>query len=146
MKHSSTSRLGSLLKIAQSGANQRAASLVTDLMGPAGLVDVEYDAALATGEDGEVPPQMLVIRSRANSIEGGSDEIQRNVIGEQVLGSRVTSASTRTCPGATCRDPQHPRRSVARPPAAQPRPNGAASSQKSRSQAWWWRVGLYAGF
>lgn len=32
------------------------------------------------------PPQMQVVRARANSIEGGTDEIQRNVIGEQVLG------------------------------------------------------------
>jgi len=78
--------LGSLLKIAQSGANQRAASLVTDLMGAAGLVDVDYDAALQAPQDGHAPIQMLVIRSRANSIEGGSDEIQRNIIGEQVLG------------------------------------------------------------
>jgi hypothetical protein len=29
---------------------------------------------------------MKVVRTRANSIEGGTDEIQRNVIGEQVLG------------------------------------------------------------
>jgi alkylation response protein AidB-like acyl-CoA dehydrogenase len=78
--------LGSLLKIAQSRANQRAASLVTELMGPAGLVDVDYDAALKTGDDGELPPRMLVLRTRANSIEGGSDEIQRNIVGEQVLG------------------------------------------------------------
>jgi hypothetical protein len=29
---------------------------------------------------------MQVVRSRANSIEGGTDEIQRNIIGEQILG------------------------------------------------------------
>ena len=36
--------LGSLQKIAQSGANQRAGSLVVDLLGPHGLVGFDYDA------------------------------------------------------------------------------------------------------
>jgi alkylation response protein AidB-like acyl-CoA dehydrogenase len=78
--------LSSLLKLAQSGANQRAASLVVDLMGPVGLVDVDYDAALHSEPDDPLPPQLLAVRTRANSIEGGSDEIQRNIVGEQVLG------------------------------------------------------------
>ena len=78
--------LGSLLKIAQSRANQRTASLLNALMGPAGQVGFDYDAALAPEPDWRAPPQMFVIRSRAHSIEGGSDEIQRNIIGEQVLG------------------------------------------------------------
>ena len=71
--------LGSLQKIAQSSANQRAGSLLVDLLGPAGVVGFEYGV--------EPPrPQMQVIRSRANSIEGGTDEIQRNIVGERVLG------------------------------------------------------------
>jgi hypothetical protein len=78
--------LGSLQKIAQSRANQRSSSLLVDLMGPEGLVGFDYEAALAGGEGGAAPPQMQVVRCRANSIEGGTDEIQRNVIGEQVLG------------------------------------------------------------
>jgi alkylation response protein AidB-like acyl-CoA dehydrogenase len=78
--------LGSLLKIAQSRANQRAASLLVALAGPAGQVGFHYDAALDPEPDWSPPPQMFVVRSRAHSIEGGSDEIQRNIIGEQVLG------------------------------------------------------------
>jgi alkylation response protein AidB-like acyl-CoA dehydrogenase len=82
--------LGSLQKIAQSRANQHASSLLVDLMGPEGLVGFDYAAALASAAEGgmppQMPPQMLVVRCRANSIEGGTDEIQRNVIGEQVLG------------------------------------------------------------
>jgi alkylation response protein AidB-like acyl-CoA dehydrogenase len=73
--------LGSLQKIAQSHANQRASSLLVDLMGPTGLIGFHYD-----GQEELPPPQMQVVRARANSIEGGTDEIQRNVIGEQVLG------------------------------------------------------------
>ncbi len=69
---------GSLQKIARSQANQRMSSLLVDLLGPAGQVGFDYDA--------EPPPQMQVVRSRANSIEGGTDEIQRNIIGEQLLG------------------------------------------------------------
>jgi alkylation response protein AidB-like acyl-CoA dehydrogenase len=73
--------LGSLQKIAQSRVNQRAGSLLVDLLGPHGIVGLDYDATADTHA-----PQMQVVRSRANSIEGGTDEIQRNVIGEQVLG------------------------------------------------------------
>jgi alkylation response protein AidB-like acyl-CoA dehydrogenase len=74
--------LGSLQKIAQSRTNQVASSLLTDLMGPSGLLDFEYNAP-----SGPAPlPQMQVVRTRANSIEGGTDEIQRNIIGEQILG------------------------------------------------------------
>ena len=71
--------LGSLLKLVQGATNQRCASLLVDLLGPAGQVGFDYDAP-------ESAPQMLVVRSRANTIEGGSDEIQRNIIGERVLG------------------------------------------------------------
>ena len=81
-----STQLGSLQKIAQSRANQRASSLLVDLMGPGGLVGFDYEAALASEPDCVAPPQMQVVRCRANSIEGGTDEIQRNVIGEQVLG------------------------------------------------------------
>jgi alkylation response protein AidB-like acyl-CoA dehydrogenase len=83
---SGSTPLGSLQKIAQSRTNQRASSLLVDLLGPEGLVGFDYEAALASGPDGDTPPQMQVVRCRANSIEGGTDEIQRNVIGEQVLG------------------------------------------------------------
>jgi alkylation response protein AidB-like acyl-CoA dehydrogenase len=79
--------LGSLQKVASAAANQRTSSLLVDLMGPAGQVGFDYDAV--HGDDGAVAdpsPSMQVIRSRANSIEGGTDEIQRNIIGEQLLG------------------------------------------------------------
>ena len=98
--------LGSLQKIAQSRANQRASSLLVDLMGPAGLVGFDYEAARASEHEGAAPPQMQVVRCRANSIEGGTDEIQRNVIGEQVLG----------LPGDVRVDKNVPWRSIPRSP------------------------------
>jgi len=79
--------LGSVQKVASAAANQRSSSLLVDLMGPAGQVGFDYDAAQR--DDGAVAdpsPSMQVVRSRANSIEGGTDEIQRNIIGEQLLG------------------------------------------------------------
>jgi hypothetical protein len=79
--------LGSLQKVARATANQRTSSLLVDLMGPAGQVGFDYDAAHRDdGAMAEPSPSMQVIRSRANSIEGGTDEIQRNIIGEQLLG------------------------------------------------------------
>ena len=83
---SGSTPLGSLKKIAQSHANQEASSLLVALMGPAGLIDFDYHLAPGGADSSGAPPQMQVIRSRANSIEGGTDEIQRNIIGEQVLG------------------------------------------------------------
>jgi alkylation response protein AidB-like acyl-CoA dehydrogenase len=74
-------------KIARAESNQRLSSLLVDLMGPAGLIGFDYDAPCRDdGGPADPPPQMSAIRCRAHSIEGGTDEIQRNIIGERVLG------------------------------------------------------------
>jgi alkylation response protein AidB-like acyl-CoA dehydrogenase len=79
--------LGSMQKIARAESNQRLSSLLVDLMGPAGLIGFDYDAPWRDdGGSADPPPQMSAIRCRAHSIEGGTDEIQRNIIGERVLG------------------------------------------------------------
>jgi alkylation response protein AidB-like acyl-CoA dehydrogenase len=79
--------LGSLAKIAASEHTQRLANLMVKLLGPAGQVGLDYQAGLLGNPSGlPTQPQMLAVRSRAMSIEGGTNEIQRNIIGERVLG------------------------------------------------------------
>jgi len=70
---------GSLTKIAKARTNQ-------DLQ----LLAVEQLGARATAwepDDDETPGFVReLLRTRANSIEGGTSEIQRNIVGERVLG------------------------------------------------------------
>jgi alkylation response protein AidB-like acyl-CoA dehydrogenase len=75
----------SVLKLLGCELNQKVTDLVIDLLGPDGLVDAGDDTGLETtpASDGEV---RRFLRARANTIEGGTSEIQRNVLGERVLG------------------------------------------------------------
>jgi alkylation response protein AidB-like acyl-CoA dehydrogenase len=67
---------GSGSKIRGSTGLKAAASLALDLLGPDGIA--------ATEPDGEW--QTLFLTSPSISIRGGTDEIQRNIVGERVLG------------------------------------------------------------
>jgi alkylation response protein AidB-like acyl-CoA dehydrogenase len=73
----------SIGKVHQSSLNQRTQMLATDLAPARGMTaqawpgDWEADMPLGTAG---------MLRSRANSIEGGTTEINKNVLGEQVLG------------------------------------------------------------
>ncbi|MDQ6837289.1 MAG: acyl-CoA dehydrogenase, partial [Actinomycetota bacterium] len=61
--------------------------LCIDLLGPEGMLYDSYEMHRpvdAGGMGGGV--QKLFLRSRANSIEGGTSEIMRNILGERVLG------------------------------------------------------------
>lgn len=69
---------GSISKIAKAMANQSLQLLAMDELGAAAT------AWEAGSESADFVAQML--RTRANSIEGGTSEIQRNIVGERVLG------------------------------------------------------------
>jgi alkylation response protein AidB-like acyl-CoA dehydrogenase len=73
----------SIGKVHQGGLNQRIQLLATDLLGPAATAWVrdgdEYQDDLPYEVRG-------MLRSRANTIEGGTTEVNKNILGERVLG------------------------------------------------------------
>jgi alkylation response protein AidB-like acyl-CoA dehydrogenase len=76
----------SIGKVHQGGLNQRVQLLATELLG---MDAVAWSAAdPTTGGYGETLPYEVrgMLRSRANTIEGGTTEVNKNVLGERVLG------------------------------------------------------------
>ena len=81
----------SIGKVHQGELNQRVQLLAVDLLGPAAVawpaVDPGDDADRIGAWAASMPYETRgMLRSRANTIEGGTSEINRNVLGEQVLG------------------------------------------------------------
>ncbi len=79
---------GSLGKVAMTELNQLVSELTLDLLGPEGCVlespypDGRYQVR---GEGASRDPRIRFLRARANTIEGGTSEAQRNNIGDHVL-------------------------------------------------------------
>ena len=67
--------VGSIGKLFTAEHALRAHELTMDLLGPASMVYSEGPS-----------PQRSFLRSRANTIEGGTSEVMRNILGERVLG------------------------------------------------------------
>ena len=80
---------GSIAKLAFATLNKSVYEWCIDTLGAAGIVDYDYtfrrpSEALLDGAPGSA--RKLFLRSRANSIEGGTSEIMRNILGERMLG------------------------------------------------------------
>jgi alkylation response protein AidB-like acyl-CoA dehydrogenase len=80
---------GSIAKLMFAEVNKRIYELCIDLLGADALVGYDYTMRRTEGL-GLVGPagsgRKMFLRSRANSIEGGTSEIQRNILGERILG------------------------------------------------------------
>ncbi|MEI6402186.1 MAG: acyl-CoA dehydrogenase family protein [Actinomycetota bacterium] len=80
---------GSIAKLALADFNKRVSEFGIDLLGAEGMVG--YDFTFRRPENLSVDGlehgiRHAFLRARANSIEGGTSEIMRNILGEQVLG------------------------------------------------------------
>ncbi len=78
---------GSIGKLVGAELNQQIYQFCMDLLGPEGLLYHTY-AMRGRDADGDWrgPIQQRFLRSRANTIEGGTSEVMRNILGERVLG------------------------------------------------------------
>ena len=70
---------GSITKLFQAEYNQRLQNLAVDVLGTGGMAWKPDDGATGMRVRG-------FLRSRANTIEGGTSEIMRNILGDRVLG------------------------------------------------------------
>jgi alkylation response protein AidB-like acyl-CoA dehydrogenase len=73
----------SIAKVVASELNQQVYEFCNQLLGPAGTLYPSYEVFDDPG--GAIPVQRSFLRSRATTIEGGTSEIQRNIIAERAL-------------------------------------------------------------
>ena len=80
---------GSVLKLRFAEINKDIYELCMELLGADAMIGVDYTFSRSEIIGLEGPPgssRKMFLRSRANSIEGGTSEIMRNILGERVLG------------------------------------------------------------
>ncbi|MET8425054.1 acyl-CoA dehydrogenase family protein [Nocardia sp. NPDC004860] len=78
---------GSIGKLVGAELNKQIYEFCMDLLGPEGLLYGDYTMRdVGPGEDELGPVQQRFLRSRANTIEGGTSEVLRNILGERILG------------------------------------------------------------
>jgi alkylation response protein AidB-like acyl-CoA dehydrogenase len=79
---------GSTAKLHWADLNKRVTTFAVDLMGPEGMVhEAGYEFTRPSESSNRSDdPHKAYLRARANSIEGGTSEIMKNILGERVLG------------------------------------------------------------
>jgi alkylation response protein AidB-like acyl-CoA dehydrogenase len=79
---------GSLDKLVAAELNQHVYEFCMDLLGPEGTLYSDYSMRDVTPEEANsgATVQERFLRSRANTIEGGTSEVLRNILGERILG------------------------------------------------------------
>jgi alkylation response protein AidB-like acyl-CoA dehydrogenase len=78
---------GSIAKLAMAELHKDIYSFAVSMMGADGMLFPSgYQMIRPEHAMGLENPQKAFLRSRANSIEGGTSEVMRNILGERVLG------------------------------------------------------------
>jgi len=77
---------GSVGKMASADLNKDIYDFTMNLMGAEGMLYGTYDLLQPETAMAFSSPQKAFLRSRANSIEGGTTEVMKNILGERVLG------------------------------------------------------------
>ena len=77
---------GSVGKLLSAELNQKITELANDLLGAEGMRYGTYEVERTGSALHFASTQQMFLRMRANSIEGGTSEVMRNILGERVLG------------------------------------------------------------
>ncbi len=77
---------GSVGKMASADLNKDIMAFTMNLLGPDGMLYGDYDLDQPQTSMEFSDPQKAFLRTRANSIEGGTTEVMKNILGERVLG------------------------------------------------------------
>jgi alkylation response protein AidB-like acyl-CoA dehydrogenase len=78
---------GAIAKVVTAELNQHVYEFCMDLLGEQATLYGSYALQDVTrGDDYRGPVQQRFLRARANSIEGGTSEVLRNILGERILG------------------------------------------------------------
>jgi alkylation response protein AidB-like acyl-CoA dehydrogenase len=97
---------GSIAKLMFAEVNKDIYELCVDLLGADGAVGYDYELRRSDVVGLVGPPgssRAMFLRSRANSIEGGTSEIQRNILGERILGLPVEPRVDKDTPWSALR-------------------------------------------